>query len=367
MKNRLLPIFFLIFLFSACDRVKETLPGGTVSTNETTSGVDELLVVMDEDVRDSEFGQRLIAYVRDDYKIIPPHPERSEPKLNITVITGEEFLGEYKSYHNVLMVGFMQRQGAASTIVKTALSGEEKEKAVNEDGFFLKEERDVHAEGQIVVYMFENEIDDFMPQTEPYFDAMMAKFHDAALPYHRKLAYYAGENAEATKLLFEEFGAGFKVPEGYKVAMSNDSLAMLRYDEAMYTVFVLMLEDSIEEAGDFFPNRGIEIRDQLGKEFVSFKTPEGNYMKTDSTMGFVHRIIDMNGLPAYENRGLWRQEDLEGFPIGGGPFINYYILDEAQRKAYFLEGFIFAPGEKKRGQMRKLESVLRTFSKSPQS
>jgi hypothetical protein len=261
----------------------------------------------------------------------------------------------------------MSDQGQASTQVKTALSAEEKKAVVEGTGEFLKTEQNTFAEGQTVVYFFANTPQDFMPQTEPYFDAMMAEFHDAALPYYRKLAYYAGENAEASNLLMNKYGAGFKVPDGYKVALSNDSTTMLRYDEAMYTIFVFLQVDSIEEGGDYFPNRGIAIRDQIGLEYVEFKEPEGNYMTTDSTMGFVHRIIDVNGLPAYENRGLWRQEDAEGFTIGGGPFINYYILDENNRKAYFLEGLIFAPGEKKRGQMRKLESVLRTFTRKGQS
>lgn len=356
-------VFLLALTFVGCDRVKESLPSSQSNGGaETLSGVDELLVVMDQNVRDSEFGQRLIAYIRDDYKIIPPHPERAEPKMNMTIIQGSEFIGDYKKYHNVLIVGFMADQGQASTLVKTALTTDEKKGAIDGGGDFIKTEQDVYAKGQTVVYFFANQPSDFMPQTEPYFDAMMAEFMDAAIPYYRKLAYYSGENAEASNLLVDKYGGGFKVPEGYKVALSNDSLTMLRYDEGLYTIFVFQMVDSIEDGGEYFPNRGIEIRDRIGKEYVEFKEPEGNYMKTDSTLGFVHRIIDLNGMPAYENRGLWRQEDSEGFTIGGGPFINYYILDEAHRKAYFMEGFIFAPGEKKRGQMRKLESVLRTFS-----
>ncbi len=350
--------------FSACKEVKNSLPGSDSSSN-TSSGVDELLIVMDENVAQSDIGQRLVAYVRDDYKIIPPNPERSEPKLNITVITGKEFLGEYKTYHNVLILGFMQDQGAASTLVKTALSTDEKQEAVEGTGDFLKIKPGEFTEGQVVVYMYANAIGDFMPYTEPYFDAMMAEFHDAALPYYRKQAYFAGENADASRSLFENFGASFKVPDGYVIALQNDSVALLRYDEGLYTIFVLMNESEISNPGEYFPNKGIDIRDQLGSEYVSFKGIEENYMLTDSTMGFVHRIIDMNGLPAYENRGLWRQEDGEGFPIGGGPFVNYYILDEASGRAFFLEGFVFAPGEKKRGQLRKLESVLRTFSTKP--
>lgn len=355
-------LFLFATLFIGCDRVKESLPSSQGDGSETTSGVDELLVVMDQNIRETEFGQRLIAYIRDDYKIIPPHPERAEPKMNLTIINGSEFLGDYKKYHNVLIVGFMSDQGQASTLAKTSLSTDEKKGALEGGGEFLKVEQGTYAAGQTVVYFYANQPSDFMPQTEPYFDAMMAEFHDAALPYYRKLAYYAGENAEASNLLKNKYHAGFKVPDGYKVALSNDSITMLRYDEGMYTIFVFQKTDSIENGGEYFPNRGIEIRNQIGKEFVEFKEPEGNYMKTDSTLGFVHRIIDLNGLPAYENRGLWRQEDAEGFTIGGGPFVNYYILDEANRKAYFLEGFIFAPGEKKRGQMRKLEAVLRTFS-----
>ena len=48
----------------------------------------------------------------------------------------------------------------------------------------------------------------------------------------------------------------------------------------------------------------------------------------------------------------------------GGPFVSYAMVDEANGKFYYVEGFTFSPSKDQREIMRELETILSTFRTS---
>ena len=57
-------------------------------------------------------------------------------------------------------------------------------------------------------------------------------------------------------------------------------------------------------------------------------------------------------------RGLWGMVN----DFMGGPFVTYMIKDEVNNRMIILDGFVHAPGQKKRPEMRKLDMIFSTFS-----
>jgi hypothetical protein len=45
----------------------------------------------------------------------------------------------------------------------------------------------------------------------------------------------------------------------------------------------------------------------------------------------------------------------------GGPFITYYVEKPELNKAYLIDAFIYAPGTKKKPQVRRLEALIGTL------
>jgi hypothetical protein len=45
----------------------------------------------------------------------------------------------------------------------------------------------------------------------------------------------------------------------------------------------------------------------------------------------------------------------------GGGFLSYTFVDEALGRLYYVEGFIYCPGKKKRAYIREIEAILKTF------
>jgi hypothetical protein len=46
----------------------------------------------------------------------------------------------------------------------------------------------------------------------------------------------------------------------------------------------------------------------------------------------------------------------------GGPFASYLLPDAKNNRILFIDAFVYAPGQKKRPEMRRLETVFSTFN-----
>ena len=46
----------------------------------------------------------------------------------------------------------------------------------------------------------------------------------------------------------------------------------------------------------------------------------------------------------------------------GGPFLSYLLHNPETNQLLFLDGFVYAPGKKKRNYMLFLEQILKTIS-----
>ena len=94
------------FLFSGCQF-------GSTSSKPATS---ELLVVIDDGVRNNVGGQALFNYLNSQYQVLPLNP--AEPVMDVTVIDASAFKGDWQELRNILIVGTMSSNGRTSNMVK---------------------------------------------------------------------------------------------------------------------------------------------------------------------------------------------------------------------------------------------------------
>jgi len=83
---------------------------------------------------------------------------------------------------------------------------------------------------------------------------------------------------------------------------------------------------------------------------------EGSYMGTEyQYYPPVFNEIWVNNGYCAEVRGLWK---IKNGGAMGGPFYSHTRLDEINQRVITIEGFVFAPGSKKRNPMRQLEAII---------
>ena len=66
--------------------------------------------------------------------------------------------------------------------------------------------------------------------------------------------------------------------------------------------------------------------------------------------------IMMDGKKTYETKGTWELKN----DYMAGPFINYAIRDEKNKRYLVIEGFCYNPSMAKRDIMHELESILKS-------
>ncbi|UCF20692.1 MAG: DUF4837 family protein [Gemmatimonadota bacterium] len=74
--------------------------------------------------------------------------------------------------------------------------------------------------------------------------------------------------------------------------------------------------------------------------------------------GARYDTVDVNGVPAVEFRGVW--QDRSEFPAAG-PFISRAIACPAQGRTYYLDAWVYAPGQDKYPYVRQVQILLDTF------
>ena len=169
-----------------------------------------------------------------------------------------------------------------------------------------------------------------------------------------------GSNHLITKKVQDTFGFDFKVPLDYVVAVNKDKFMWLRQDTKNVTNNILIYEvpyDAQSMSGENLKTLPIRLRNEIGKRYVEGPSEE-SYLGTELRLPYIQQDRDLGNRYALETRGLWKME----YDYMGGPFVNYTIYDEPNNRMVLIEGFVYAPGEKKRKLMRNMEAILSTFS-----
>ena len=67
------------------------------------------------------------------------------------------------------------------------------------------------------------------------------------------------------------------------------------------------------------------------------------------------RVANLN---AFLTKSIWQVKDA----FMSGPFINYWIKDDANKRFLVAEGFVFAPSVEKRAYVFELEAIIKSIS-----
>ena len=100
----------------------------------------------------------------------------------------------------------------------------------------------------------------------------------------------------------------------------------------------------------------ISTRDSIGNLYIH-GSDRGTRMITEEEYAPYFSQTVLDGNTTFETKGTWQMEN----DYMSGPFINYYILDTANKRIMVLEGFCYAPSKPKRDLMFELEAIIRSI------
>jgi len=148
------------------------------------------------------------------------------------------------------------------------------------------------------------------------------------------------------------------IPEGFNFAVKKDNFCWLRKETKDFSQGILLYSFPYSDTSIFENKEILKRRDSITKAYIpgpsngSFMTSEKRFDPPFS------KAINLNGLYAVETRGLWKLEH----DFMGGPFLNYVLVDEKNKRALMIDAYLYNPRRAKRDLLMQLEAIIYSLS-----
>ncbi len=308
-------------VFISCIKTGVVLPSATGTRFE-------ILVVMDDADWKAPAGRALINLLDQDMPALP----QPEPMMNIIHCQHKEFSSLLKPTRNILIVDLDIRFEQAKIIYGN----------------------NTWSQPQSVVRIQAADDDALLELLNKY----GAKVLDYFLTTERNRQITMGKNylnLKAKREIEAQYGIQIDLPSELSKTVSNENFYWATNDHARMRKDIVIYSYPYTDKNAFKKENLIAMRDSMMKANIPGELA-GSYMGTE----LVHdqpiwREININNTYCAELKGLWR---MYGGASMGGPFYSHTRVDEVNKRVITVEGFVFAPGTKKRNHIRQLEAVV---------
>ncbi len=325
MKKLVLFVLAGLLLLTACSsggkKVKKV--GKT-----TISAPYELLIVADKEWLETDEGEVLTGLFKSDVAgVITP-----EPNFRVMSVNPNTFTKQFRAFANIVIVKTDSKVKSPSMSIA----------------------KDVYAHPQTIMTIVGHDGQQIAEYVNMNGWRLLDIFIDAELD--REMGYlksvYSGKVMSQAK---KQFGCEIYAPQDIQSIKTGKDFFWGSSVERDNTLNICMYSydydttDGLLTLENFVAHRN---------EFMKANIPgehEGQYMTTQE-IGLVNRYGTGEGPEIQQVRGLWRMEN----DVMGGSFVSYVMLDTVSHRVIVSEGFVYAPGKRKRELIRELEASVRT-------
>lgn len=228
---------------------------------------------------------------------------------------------------------------------------------VKEEGFGTAVARNKWATGQQLIYVMGRNEGELLAGLSTAYPAVVKRIAERENERIKVTTYFQGVNRTLGERVRKKTGAMIDIPGGYdEVPVESDDFAWLRKKTRNGSLNIMATRIPYENEGQLSRAGLKELRDRIGREYFG-TTLDSTFMRiNDKDLPLFVDITELNGAYALEGRGIWEMEN----DFLAGPFVSYLINDTQNKQLVLVDGFVLAPGRKKRELMEELVQVLRT-------
>ncbi|NBC84245.1 MAG: DUF4837 family protein [Bacteroidetes bacterium] len=296
----------------------------------------DITLVIDQRYWESDMGDSLKSvFYREIYGLPAP-----EPQYDLMQVPHEAFSNLYKKTRNILMIKISDEQTKNDIHIQ----------------------RNLWAKPQIVMSLVANTPEEAVKTLRQKEERILSIFNDAERQRYRNIYKNSQDNALKARIELKH-KIDMVIPNGFTMGMDTVNFTWIDHMQVdNITQGFFIYEYPYTDTATFTKEFLIKKRDQIMRRYVHGSV-RGSYMTTETILppSFNEYVLKGKQYIA-ELRGLWKMAEGE---IMGGPFISYTMLDEARNRVVTVEGYIFAPGHKKRNLIRQIESLLTTIEIKP--
>lgn len=328
---------------------------------DSKGALGEIVVVMDPKKKESALGKAL----RDVFaKEIPGLPQ-PESWFKLMTIPPSKFKSFFKHHHNIIFLTSLDNSSMEGRYLKGYFTKKSIEMIKKDPSKFMLRRSNVFAKGQRVMYLFGNNDTQLIENMQKNKDQLINYFHDIEQKRLTEKLYNIAEQRKLNEYVQKAVNLKLRIPAGFQVAKKSKNFVWLRkrgdHVRRQADINLLITSRPYTSTKIFDAENIITWRDSIGKRYTNDQTLNDSYVVTETRFepALVTKRIIKDKKFAVEYRGLWKLKN----GTRGGPFISYAFVDEAQKKVFYIEGFLYAPSIRKKKSIFETEAILRTFSR----
>lgn len=313
----------LVLSISSCKKTKKAMQPG-ISGNSY-----EIMAVMNKTLWESTVGDTLRSVFMQDMDGLP----QKEPLFSMVNIPLTFFDQELKTHRNVLQVVISKKVKKADILFK----------------------KNAWARHQMFVKMLAPDAESFYSLLVENKQKLLSLFLGEELK--RLKSYYTKyPNSSIYNNLKNNYGYTLSIPKGYNMNVDTTKFVWISSETPKNSRGIIAYSYPYTARKQFEAHNLLRMRNKFLKKYVPGPT-KGSYMSTDTITPIAVKQYQYKGHYAYEIRGLWKVEN----DYMGGPFVNLSILDEENNRIVCVDGYVYAPQDKKRNFIRQVEAIMHTL------
>ncbi len=349
---------FLTFCLACCyglPSCSEDVQRKLQPTPSAFGQINSLVVIADSSAWMAGVGDSVAYFFEAPYILLPqPEPIFDVRFIEPGRVVAEPTWGQLRNY--VVLADLSDTDSPTTQMVLNDLS-DQKIQQVRTEGFGTAVAKNKWATGQQLVYILGKNHDELLTGLSTVYPGVVKRIQEGEDERMRVTTYFEGTNRRLGDTIREVAGANIDVPGGYvRVPLDTDEVIWLRKEVQGASLNIMLTKVPYENQGQLTKEGLKQIRNRLGKEYVS-STTENTYMQiNDTDLPLFTEATELNGAFAIEGRGIWEIEN----DFLAGPFVSYLLNDAKNNELVFVDGFVYAPGRKKRDLMEEVVQVIRT-------
>ena len=295
-------------------------------TTETSGKINTVSVIVDDQLWNGEVGDTL----------------RNRFASPVLGLPQEEPIFSLNQYPVKLLEGFMSNSRNIIVIKK-----ESKSEFRIQENEFANPQVVVHISGKSV-----QEILDTIQSNDSLIIQKIKKSEIKILQDQIKL-----DSLTDSQKITDKFNIKINVPTKYKMVMHGRKFIWLKKEITsgnLSLIFYQIPLSSIKNNANTI-NRITKIRDSIGNIYIHGAVPKTKMITEASFSPYLSKTT-IFGKETFETKGNWELT----FDSMAGPFINYAIVDEKNKRILVIEGFCYAPSKQKRDLMFELEAIIKS-------
>lgn len=329
MKKTVLFFLSVLALFSCTNEQQKEVLMPTVN-----GGLGEIIMIMPNGVRETPLDDFIDSVFKADYAGLP----QPEPLFDVYKVPPHGFTTTFQIHRNIMKIDIDPSYQSTE----------------------LKLKKDVWAKPQLYVQLSAPSAEACLAFLQTEYPKVLGVFHKAERKRIEE-TYLKYVNTSANEYIRDNFGVNIRIPKSLQIEMKGDDFCWMGFMNRKKDIGLLVYSTPYTDKKQLTKDSLVAWRDSVLKKYVTSEI-EGSHMQTDARLPVSFnrgRLID--SCFTTEIRGLWMMKN----DFMGGPFVSYTVVDTLRNQLVTAEGFMYAPNQKKRNDVRRLEALLKSMELVP--